>query len=135
MKLGVPSPALYGLLMASPSQDASALLAQRPSGAWVAHEGAARAFWRVLTRFDSSKLSPYIALRNSIGVVLPLAAGFALNLPRAGVVVASGARNVAYTPTEVIPTRSAPSACSLPAFCADWPSFLEGSPGTTMWRL
>src|SRR5438270_53025 len=61
------------------------------------HEGAARAFWRVLTRFDSAKLSPYLALRNSVGVVLPLAAGFALNMPRGGVVVASGALNVAYS--------------------------------------
>src|SRR5881394_95552 len=83
--------------MASPSQDASTVLAPRPSAAPAAHEGAARAFWRVLTRFDSSKLSPYLALRNSVGVVLPLAAGFALNMPRGGVVVASGALNVAYS--------------------------------------
>jgi len=61
------------------------------------HEGAARAFWRVLTRFDSAKLSPYLALRNSIGVLLPLLAGFTLNMPRGGVVVASGALNVAYS--------------------------------------
>src|SRR5438132_13769965 len=82
--------------MASPSQDASTLLAS-PSAAPVAHEGAARAFWRVLTRFDSSKLSPYLALRNSIGVVLPLVVGFALDMPRGGVVVASGGLNVEYS--------------------------------------
>ncbi len=82
--------------MASPSQDASTLLAS-PSAAPVAHEGAARVFWRVLTRFDSSKLSPYLALRNSIGVLLPLVAGFALDMPRGGLVVASGALNVAYS--------------------------------------
>ncbi len=63
----------------------------------VQHEGAARAFWRVLTRFDRSKLSPYQALRNSVGVVLPIIAGFVLNMPRGGVVVASGALNVAYS--------------------------------------
>src|SRR6202521_4222686 len=62
-----------------------------------AQEGAAGAFWRVLTRFDSTKLSPYRALRNSIGVVLPLVVGYALNMPRGGVVVASGALNVAYS--------------------------------------
>ncbi len=83
--------------MASQSKDASALLAPPVSTAAVSHEGAARAFWRVLTRFDSSKLSPYMALRNSIGVLLPLIAGFALNMPRGGVVVASGALNVAYS--------------------------------------
>ena len=97
MKPGVPRPALYGLLMASPSQDASTLFASPPSAAPPAHEGAARAFWSVLTRFDSSKLSPYLALRNSIGVVLPLIVGFALGMPRGGVVVASGALNVAYS--------------------------------------
>src|SRR5436190_17125417 len=83
--------------MASPSQDASTVLAPRPSAAPAAHEGAARAFLRMLTRFDSSILSPYTALRNSVGLVLPLAAGFALNMPRGGVVVASGALNVAYS--------------------------------------
>jgi uncharacterized membrane protein YccC len=62
-----------------------------------AHEGFARTFWRALTRFDSSKLNPYMALRNSIGVVLPLIVGFALNMPRGGLVVASGALNVAYS--------------------------------------
>src|SRR5205814_359924 len=83
--------------MASPSQDASTVLAPRPSAAPAAHEGAARAFLRMLTRFDSSKLSPYTALRNSIGVVLPLIVGFALDMPRGGLVVASGALNVAYS--------------------------------------
>jgi uncharacterized membrane protein YccC len=38
-----------------------------------------------------------MALRNSIGVVLPLIVGFALNMPRGGLVVASGALNVAYS--------------------------------------
>jgi uncharacterized membrane protein YccC len=83
--------------MASHSKDASALLAPPASQSPAGHEGAARAFWRVLTRFDSSKLSPYLALRNSLGVLLPLVAGFALNMPRGGVVVASGALNVAYS--------------------------------------
>ena len=98
MKVGVRlCPAPFGFLMPSHSEDASALLAPPASPAPVLHEGTARAFWRVLTRFDSSKLSPYLALRNSVGVVLPLAAGFALNMPRGGVVVASGALNVAYS--------------------------------------
>src|SRR5258708_4128944 len=98
MKVGVRlCPALFGFLMPSHSKDASALLAPPASPAPVPHEGTARAFWRVLTRFDSSKLSPYLALRNSVGVLLPLAAGFALNMPRASVVVDSSALNVAYS--------------------------------------
>ena len=83
--------------MASPSKDVSALLAPPASPVPAPHEGTALAFWRALTRFDSSKLAPYMALRNSIGVLLPLIAGFALNMPRGGVVVASGALNVAYS--------------------------------------
>jgi uncharacterized membrane protein YccC len=83
--------------MASESKDTSAPHSTSAPQTPAAHEGAAHAFWRVLTRFDSSKLSPYLALRNSVGVLLPLIAGFALNMPRGGVVVASGALNVAYS--------------------------------------
>ncbi len=82
-----------------PSQSKDAFVPQAPpvSPAPVAHEGAARAFWRVLTRFDSSKLTPYQGLRNSTGVLLPLAAGFALNMPRGGVAAGSGALWVAFS--------------------------------------
>ena len=118
MQLGGPLSALYGSLMASPSQDASTVLAPRPSAAPVAHEGVAHAFWRVLTRFDSSKLSPYMALRNSIGVVLPLIVGFALDMPRGGVVVASGALNVAYSDGSDSYVQRAKRMLSSTALCA-----------------
>ena len=104
--------------MASPSQDASTVLAPRPSAAPVVHEGAARAFLHVLTRFDSSKLSPYMALRNSIGVVLPLIVGFALDMPRGGVVVASGALNVAYSDGSDSYAQRAKRMLSSSALCA-----------------
>ena len=58
---------------------------------------AAHAFWQILTHFDSTKLSTHRAFRNAIGVVLPLIAGFALQMPRGGLVVASGALNVSYS--------------------------------------
>ena len=38
-----------------------------------------------------------MALRNAVGVVLPLMVGFAMNMPRGGVAMASGALNVAYS--------------------------------------
>ena len=57
----------------------------------------ALAFWQILTLFDSTKLSTHRAFRNALGVVLPLIAGFALNIPRGGLVVASGALNVSYS--------------------------------------
>jgi uncharacterized membrane protein YccC len=68
-----------------------------PQPAVEIHEGAARAFWRVLTNFDSSKMSVSRALRNSVGVAIPLVAGYALGMPRGGLVIASGALNVAYS--------------------------------------
>ena len=93
--------AIWFFLMPIETKEASSKLLPQTAAMGTssppAHEGAGREFWRVLTRFDSSKLSPYLALRNSVGVVLPLAAGFALNMPRGGVVVASGALNVAYS--------------------------------------
>jgi uncharacterized membrane protein YccC len=58
---------------------------------------AARAFWQVLTHFDSTKLSTHRAFRNAAGVVLPLMVGYALGMPRGGLVVASGALNVSYS--------------------------------------
>jgi uncharacterized membrane protein YccC len=58
---------------------------------------AAHAFWRILTHFDSTKLSVHRAARNAIGVVLPLIVGYALQMPRGGLVVASGALNVSYS--------------------------------------
>jgi uncharacterized membrane protein YccC len=58
---------------------------------------ASYAFWQILTHFDSTKVSPYRAFRNAIGVVLPLIAGYALEMPRGGLVVASGALNVSYS--------------------------------------
>jgi uncharacterized membrane protein YccC len=72
----------------------------------------------VLTRFDSSKLSPYMALRNSSGVVLPLIAGFALDMPRGGLVVASGALNVAYSDGSDSYAQRAKRMLSSSALCA-----------------
>jgi len=58
---------------------------------------AIRSFWRVLTKFDHTKVSGYRAMRNAAGVTLPLIAGYALGMPRGGLVVASGALNVSYS--------------------------------------
>jgi len=90
-------PAQLAFLMPTETKTDSPPPASPAAASAAEHEGAARAFWRVLTRFDRSKLSPYQALRNSVGVVLPIIVGIALNMPRGGVVVASGALNVSYS--------------------------------------
>ncbi|HME11298.1 MAG TPA: FUSC family protein [Candidatus Acidoferrum sp.] len=61
------------------------------------HASPTQSFWRVLTKFDHTKVSVYRALRNAAGVALPLIAGYALGMPRGGLVVASGALNVSYS--------------------------------------
>ena len=104
--------------MSSATTDAPRLSAPPVPATASQHEGAARAFWRVLTRFDSAKVSPYLALRNSIGVLLPLAAGLALNTPRGGVVVASGALNVAYSDGSDPYAQRAKRMLSSSALCA-----------------
>src|SRR5581483_2501103 len=43
------------------------------------------------------KIIPFIALRNTLGVALPLVAGAALGRPSAGLVAAIGALNVSYS--------------------------------------
>jgi len=63
----------------------------------AAHVGQARVIWRLLTHFDHSKMVPSLALRNTAGVLLPLAVGFALGMPRGGLAMASGALNVSYS--------------------------------------
>src|SRR5580704_8518612 len=88
---------ILGCIVASEAKN----VVQAPSAAASvqipAHEGAAKNFWRILTRFDSSKLQPYLALRNTAGVVLPLIVGYALGEPRGGLSVAIGALNVSYS--------------------------------------
>src|SRR5437763_8350619 len=56
-----------------------------------------RSFARLLTQFDRNKLEPAIALRNAVGVFVPLAVGVAIGMPLGGVAVATGALQVAYS--------------------------------------
>jgi uncharacterized membrane protein YccC len=79
--------------MASPSQIQRASLSQKPPKP----PNQAQAIWRLLTHFDRSKLNPTLALRNTAGVAIPLAVGFALGMPRGGLAMASGALNVSYS--------------------------------------
>ncbi len=75
-------------------QDASGPLpvaVQRPR-AW-------KAFWQILTRYQSEKVEPWLGLRSAVGVLLPLS-GAIIAGPDAissGVVLATGAFNVAFS--------------------------------------
>ncbi len=54
-------------------------------------------FWRSISQFDKAKVLRWIALRNSLAVALPLAAGVAMGRSGAGLIAAIGALNVAYS--------------------------------------
>lgn len=55
------------------------------------------AFWATVKQMDMGKMSPSLALRNAIGVALPLAAGIALGQPIAGALMCTGALNVCFS--------------------------------------
>src|SRR5882672_1059179 len=55
------------------------------------------AFWNAVLHFDTGKISPWIALRNSLGVALPLAIGVIAGNPSSGLIAATGALNVAFS--------------------------------------
>ena len=77
--MGVPPPAA-----------APPLPAPNPSTPW-------QSFRDTLLRFDRSKLAPGMALRNAIGVALPLAIAGAMGSMTGGIVVATGALNVSFS--------------------------------------
>src|SRR5258708_28833138 len=55
------------------------------------------ALWGIVTHVDHSKINPWQALRNTVGVIVPLIAGYAVGMPRGGLAMASGALNVSYS--------------------------------------
>jgi len=62
---------------------------QKPS-AWAT-------FFQSVIKFDAAKITPWLGLRNALGVALPLAAGLAFNALPSSVVVSTGALNVAFS--------------------------------------
>lgn len=71
--------------------------ARLPAAARPARTPKWRAFWNIVTHFDPARMQPWMALRNTVGVVVPLVAGYLLGMPRGGLAMASGAMNVSYS--------------------------------------
>ena len=55
------------------------------------------ALWRIVTRIEADKVAPWLAVRNAIGVSLPLLIGILTGNPGGGLVVATGALNVCFS--------------------------------------
>jgi uncharacterized membrane protein YccC len=54
-------------------------------------------FWNTLVRFEKPKVIPWIALRNTVGVALPLVVGTSIGRLSGGLLTAVGALNVSYS--------------------------------------
>jgi uncharacterized membrane protein YccC len=56
-----------------------------------------KAFWKTVTRFDRAKVAPWMALRNALGMALPLAVGAAMGDAGGGLIMCTGALNVSFS--------------------------------------
>ena len=56
-----------------------------------------RAFWKILTSFNRSKMAPYMAFRNAAGMLLSLGVGTAMHVAFGGSAAALGALFVSYS--------------------------------------
>ena len=88
MPFGIGAASEQGQPVVSASEDT----APRAS-AWAS-------LWQSLTRFQREKIIPWIALRNAIGFVVPLALGMVLGNVPAGIAMATGAMNVSYSDSD-----------------------------------
>jgi uncharacterized membrane protein YccC len=61
-----------------------------PSKAWTS-------FWQTVARFETGKLNPWLAFRNTLGIAIPLAGGVALGAVSGGLAAATGALNVSFS--------------------------------------
>ena len=57
----------------------------------------ANAFWQTVVRIDAARLTPEIAVRNTLGLIAPLVIGGLTGHPAGGAVVAIGALNVCFS--------------------------------------
>jgi uncharacterized membrane protein YccC len=57
-------------------------------------------FWQSVTRVEPEKATPWLALRNSIGITLPLAIGLITGAVSSGVIATTGALNVSFSDSE-----------------------------------
>ena len=64
-------------------------------------------FWQTVIRFQKEKLNFWLAVRNTVGIVLPLIAGVELGVIPGGLAMATGALNVSFSDgQEPYPQRS-----------------------------
>lgn len=94
----------------------------KSSNVWVA-------FWHALIRFEAEKTAPWLALRNSIGVALPLILGAALGNVANALPAAIGALNVAFSDSTepYLPRAKRMLAASLLVACAVFAGSVAGA--------
>ena len=78
----------------------SAEAAERRSEALPAKTSVWSGFGQTLVRYQSDKVNPWLAARNTIGVALPLAVGAALGRIPSSLAISTGALNVAFSDSQ-----------------------------------
>ena len=73
---------------------------ERPSEVRPAKTSGWSTFWQTLVRYQSEKVIPWLAVRNTIGVALPLAVGVELGRISSSPVMSTGALNVALSDSQ-----------------------------------
>ena len=63
--------------------------------------------WQTIVRYDSQKVTPWMALRNALGVAVPLAAGALFGALAGGLIMSTGALNVAFSDSDAPYTQRA----------------------------
>ena len=83
----------------TPNMESGQLRANRniASPAQSAEHSSWRAFWKILTSFNRSKMAPQMAFRNAAGMLLSLAAGTGTHVAFGGSAAALGALFVSYS--------------------------------------
>jgi uncharacterized membrane protein YccC len=70
------------------------------------------AFWQTLIRYQSDKVAPWMAVRNTIGVALPLALGVELGRIPSALAMSTGALNVSFSDSDEPYARRARRMCA-----------------------
>jgi uncharacterized membrane protein YccC len=93
----IHTPGAHTAIASSPNRASSPNAATKPEPPAHPPLNKWQTFWRGVIHIDTTKVEPWIALRNAVGVAAPVAVGFAIGMPVGGLAVASGALNVSYS--------------------------------------
>jgi uncharacterized membrane protein YccC len=105
--------------------------AEREPGSWFA---ALLPSWQAVLQFDRSQLTPFQAIRSTLGFVLPLALGVATGQVTAGLIIASGSLTLGFVGLQY-PYRARVRAMLLASLFVALSALVGGLTGSVGWLL